>query len=58
MISSSIYNNTEIDLPWCLEYQSFTIAKMIQEVVVATKINHETREGIVKMFHMKRFCKA
>ena len=52
------YDSAHAELPWYLEYQSFTIAKMIQEVVVATRINHETREGVVKLLRAKRFRKA
>lgn len=52
------YDSANVDLPWCLEYHSFTIAKMIQEVVVATKINHETREGIIQLLCAKKFHKA
>lgn len=35
------YGSVEVELPWYLENQSFTISKLIQEVVVATKINEK-----------------
>ena len=51
------YDGVDWELPKCIKDYCTEIAKLIKEVVVATRINNETREGNVQMLRAKRFRK-
>lgn len=54
----NFYDAVHYEMPGCLAKYSMEIVRLMQEVVEATKINDETREGVIQMIKAKRHRKG